>query len=507
MTSMPPAARAGWSVSRLAAVAATVLVSAAFLLLVAGAVAHRDVPWTLKAILLLLFVASGAAPIFGAAVLIVLLPLVTVMAEGRLGAGLTDVLLLTFLSGASLRLALADRDRLERLRGPALVLIVAIIASAVVELHELQAIFPVRPLAAEIWGSVTSGSWIESAEFAFVGAAVRWIAGLVAAVYLERLIRRWPERARWIFPAWVTAGVAGALVTIWYVASRGHSWRALADIALHMRLSALQPDLNAAGSYFALFVLPVLVIGLARRALWLLVLVGPIVLLPFWLAQSRAAIGAVVLTFAAAGVRHFWRQKRGRMVVAGALAGAGVLAAALSVTAHTHVGLGAAAGVRVQLTEVGIQTARRYPVFGVGLGDYVRMSRRWVRPDMKQLYHYAPRGDNAHNNYLQILVELGLPACLLFLALVGTVAWNAWRLPPESTSPELTGMSLGLSAFLISAVFSHPLLAAPVSAAFFLALGITAGLLPPPAAQTRWHGWLVGAGVLFYALSVWWRLS
>src|SRR6187401_1282863 len=113
---MPPPERAGWSPGRLAAVAATVLVSAVFLLLVAGVVAHRGVPWTLKAILLLLLFASGAAPALGAAALIVLLPLATVMADGALGRGLTDVLLLTFLSGASLRLAHTDRDCRERLR-------------------------------------------------------------------------------------------------------------------------------------------------------------------------------------------------------------------------------------------------------------------------------------------------------------------------------------------------------------------------------------------------------
>jgi len=507
MTSMPPAKHAGWSSRRLGGLAATVLVSAVFLLLVAGAVAHREVPWTLKAILLLLLAASGAAPVLGAAALIVLLPLATVMAGGALGRGLTDVLLLTFLSGASLRLTFPDYDLPGRLRGPALVLIVAVVASAVVELQALQTVFPVRPLASELWSSVTSGSWIVSADFVSVREAVRWIAGLVAAVYLERLIWRWPGSTWWIVRAWLTAGVAGGIVTAWYVTPRGHSWGELLNIFLHERVSALQPDLNAAGSYFALFVIPAVVVGLRRRSVWVLVGVVPLTLLPFWLAQSRAAIGAVVLTLAAAGVRQLWRQKRGRLAVVSALGGAGVLAAALIVTAQTHIGLGGAAGVRVELAEVGLLTSRHYPVFGVGLGDYIRMSRRWVRPEMVQLYNYLPRGENAHNNYLQILVELGLPACLIFLVLVGTVVWSAWRLPPESRSPELTGMALGVTAFLISAFFGHPLLLAPVSAAFFLGLGISAGLLPPRAVQARWRHWLVGAGVLFYLLSVWWRIG
>ena len=74
MTSLLPVELSGWSRRRLAAIAATVLVSAVFLLFAVGVVAHRGVPWTIKATVLLLFVASSAAPAFGAAALIVLLP-------------------------------------------------------------------------------------------------------------------------------------------------------------------------------------------------------------------------------------------------------------------------------------------------------------------------------------------------------------------------------------------------------------------------------------------------
>jgi O-antigen ligase len=219
----------------------------------------------------------------------------------------------------------------------------------------------------------------------------------------------------------------------------------------------------------------------------------------------------VIVLCAHEGLRLL-RSRRVRLAAGAVVLGLAAMAALLVATARSHVGLGAAAQIRVQLTEVGLATARRYPVFGVGLGDYVRMSRRWIAPDMTALLHFASQGENAHNNYLQIVVELGIPAGLVFLAMVGRMAalgWSGWddrRARSEMPTPELEGLALGFSAFLLSAVFGHPLLIPLVSATFFLALGLLAGLAPVPAPRGPNRALAIQAAVLFYAVSLVWRL-
>jgi hypothetical protein len=71
--------------------------------------------------------------------------------------------------------------------------------------------------------------------------------------------------------------------------------------------------------------------------------------------------------------------------------------------------------------------------------------------------------------------------------------------------PIERGMALGIVAFLISALFGHPLLVPLVGAAFFVALGLTAGTVGPSDRPVPWAEavtWLM-AGV--YLGSLLWR--
>jgi hypothetical protein len=280
----------------------------------------------------------------------------------------------------------------------------------------------------------------------------------------------------------------------------------LAWLLQHVRMSVLHPDLNAAGSYFSLFVVAAIVVWFRQRLGWL-VLTLPLLLLAFGLARSRAAIGSVVLVLTAWTSSIMLRSMRMRVALGVAVLGACMLGGTLLFTSQSNVGFDQALAVRVQMTEVGIRTALRDPWFGVGLGDYIRMSRRWITPEMTLLRGFAPQGENAHNNFLQILVELGLPACLFFIYLTGSVARLGWTMDRGELSPEATGLALGLSAFLLSAFFGHPLLIPQVAAAFFLALGLTAGLGPAPRVRTRAVTSIFRGTAAFYLLSLLWRLA
>jgi O-antigen ligase len=158
--------------------------------------------------------------------------------------------------------------------------------------------------------------------------------------------------------------------------------------------------------------------------------------------------------------------------------------------------------VRLDLIASGVEAWKRSPIFGVGLSDYISVTRRFVSPDMTLLRAMAPTGENAHNNLLQIAVELGLPACAAVLWLIWAAAGPAMA---TRAGPIERGMALGIVAFLISALFGHPLLVPLVGAAFFVALGLTAGTVGPSDRPVPWAEavtWLM-AGV--YLGSLLWR--
>jgi O-antigen ligase len=76
---------------------------------------------------------------------------------------------------------------------------------------------------------------------------------------------------------------------------------------------------------------------------------------------------------------------------------------------------------RTELWQVGLRIVRAHPVGGVGVGNYVQASPQYVlAPGV--LRHtqliFAQEPKPAHNTYLQVAGELGIPGLLLFLAVI-----------------------------------------------------------------------------------------
>jgi O-antigen ligase len=494
----------------------TGLCAAALFTIPLSALPHEpEIVWWLKIALLALGVLSALSPIGGVAVLAIALPLTTAI-DALAGwtpapAELTDGLMLACVAGASWRLAMPARGSTTRLGPPALLFGAVVIASAIVDLYGLHVVAPQRPVLDEIWRHLTVRYWLDIREFVVLHTAVRWIAGLTLAVYIERLLRASPDRAPFVLRIWIIAAIAGSLLTVLRLAeivmSRNDGVIAtLAWVARDLRISVLQPDVNAAGSYFALFLLPAVVVGWRRRRYWILAIAAPLATLAFALARSRAAIGAVVAVGAAAWGTGGSRSPRVRVAGCVLLVAAGLSIFAAIARSHSHVRLARAAIVRAQMTTVAVRTIRNYPAFGVGLSNYIPRSQRFVTPDMTLLIGFAPNGENAHNNYLQVAAELGIPAGVLFLWLMTAAVVPAWTRRHAAGSPEYEGMALGLTSFLVSAAFHQPWLVPEVFAVFMLAMGVTAGLAPAPGRIS--HGWvrdIALAGTVFYALSILWR--
>lgn len=472
---------------------------------------HPDFGVGFKTLIVVIAALGATLPVAGVVALCVFLPIsvaIHVLIDATAaGVDLTDAWLLAFLCGASVRVGHAAICRPTRLGAAALVLMTAVVTSTVVEFAALQAVVPRQPLLRDFWHYLTTNYWIDWLDFPVAHLAIRWVIWLLVAIYVEYIVRHAPRRADVVWRMWLLGGCAGACIVIARIAEvlvRAGAADGPTALALlrGLRLSVLHSDLNAAGSYFALFLVPAFVVA-ARGRHWATTGAVPLLLIAFAVARSRAAMGAVVLVLVVVWGRAAAASRRvTRLLMVGGAA-AVVIASVVAFTARSNVALPQAIEVRVDLSRVALKTIARNPIFGVGLADYVRLSRLQMTADMPLLLSFAPNGENAHNNFLQLAAELGVPAVLVLLLLVGPVAALGWR---ATSTPVVTGMAMGLSAFLFSACLGHPFLIPLVGAGFFLALGVTSGLaLPAPPLNPIVRGacWALAA---FYAVSLVWRL-
>ncbi len=123
--------------------------------------------------------------------------------------------------------------------------------------------------------------------------------------------------------------------------------------------------------------------------------------------------------------------------------------------------------IRQQLARVGFQMAREAPLFGIGVGRFFTESARFASPELRQYY----TAQNAHNQVLQILGELGTPWAWLFLALLACSLTPGWR-PDAVVTGDGRPLILGLVGWLFAQPADASALVPEVAAAFWLALGL-----------------------------------
>jgi O-antigen ligase len=240
---------------------------------------------------------------------------------------------------------------------------------------------------------------------------------------------------------------------------------------------------NQFGTYLLMFI-PVLISGLVQ---------------PRWLAWVLAsgAVGLLLLT-----------RSEGAMVAALATAGLGLLvrsaklpairtlAVVAAIVAATGVGLVLTTIPAERLNEVsdgryflfqaGLRMVRESPWFGVGLGTFYR--------DLGSFYPAGAQGRevhaHAHNLYLQIVAELGLPGFLAFLRPFWILAVRVRQVP--SLSPIQRGLLAGVVAVLLHSLTDYTLWIAPV----WLLFWIYVGALSVATNSERSHPGAVAAGDL-----------
>lgn len=89
---------------------------------------------------------------------------------------------------------------------------------------------------------------------------------------------------------------------------------------------------------------------------------------------------------------------------------------------------------------------RDYPLTGIGWGAYLWTYPAYdffiQNPDVK-IFH-------AHNMYLHMMAEVGIPAFLLFAAIIVRTVYMAVRVAKRSTDKWLAGMAMGVIAAMLS---------------------------------------------------------
>jgi O-antigen ligase len=471
--------------------------------------AYGGVSWLFGALLILLVLLTAYRPPAGLAALALVLPLSFGLAPtspGLVTTQVTECFVLVFLVGSAARAAFdPGPSGHSRLALPALVVVlIALAAGLIATLAQFES---QRAALREIAQAFTT-KYFPGGVAMGLQPAFRWAELACLAYYVETAMRRRPAWRHIVLTAWLAASAATAaqsLLRLMEIAVvRGHGLFGTVEVLRVTRLSPLYGDLNAAGSLFAMLTVIAVVYAVRARSRIVVAATVPFLLFAFLATQSRAAVLAVIVTLGFLFTRYLMRSRRRALAAVVLLAVAGGFGAMTMVTRPTHVSAGAALNSRVEMGKIALKIARETPIFGVGPGFFQVASRDYLEPGFVAQFPEAQHGENAHNNFLQVLAELGL------IGLAGFV-WFLWRVvrpPPESGADGIASGAVvsGLAAFFISALFGHPLLVPEIATAAFFACGLAAGMAPPREADGR-AGRLVSWVLLgFVLVTLPWRV-
>jgi len=444
-------------------------------------------PLPLKALLLLIASLAAAAPSQGLLVVSGLFPIAgvlgTVLHVTWRGSDVGRSLIAAFLLGWFVHLV---RTRTRAAAStpvfPVLAAAMVVCASAVVSTLKTAALEGSLRGVGDGLRSILTGDYINlPAGFEPVYAAldilfalalfsaVRWITRQPDGIGTRQVVR--------MLALGVTAAAALNVVRLIQISiSAPHPLMTARWYLQWLRINVQYADMNAAGSVFGMVLL--IAIGLLRSAtrwrsaLW----IGTVAVLAaaLWLAGSRSAIAAVLLSGGAAAFVDARARLRGRI---GHLArvGAMLVFAAVAVfmlvrfpRTFANADPSIAVASRMEMLERGFRMLRDHPVFGVGTGRFLGESGRYATPG-------SFGQENAHNSYLQILAELGLTGFIAFAWIFVAAASDLWR--AFQTNPWLRWMAAGTASYLLTAFSGHPLIVFEAAIPFWIVLGATPGSL------------------------------
>jgi hypothetical protein len=437
---------------------------------------------------------------------------------------LLEVFVLALLAGAALRAS----ARAAPLPGrPFDLCVLALIALA---LASCLALLPMAALRggtdawpSAVWTLLTREYFLHPEHFVIVQRTALLVEGGALAILVAHALRSRSDALR-LSAMIVVGGVSAAVLNLYRLLEvslrRGSLAEALIDALLTLRLNTQYSDLNAAGSYFALVtILAACHAGIystrARLHLAAVLLLGG----ALWITGSRVALAAaflgtlVVILGRRYGGRLRWPLSRRALLMASAALLVLFVSMVFLLSAARHGSFRYSVATRAGLVEAGLRMVGDRPLLGVGVSQYYALFPRYVPEDLHRLFAqelgYEITHENAHNQFVQVLAELGVLGLAAFLALLACALWG-WR---SSERWRLAAVA-AVGGFLLTAMAGHPLLIPMVSVPFWTVLGLAAAgrndtAAPGDTRTRRRLAWgLAGLLVLLAATMPWrWRLE
>jgi O-antigen ligase len=451
--------------------ALALVLGTAFLVVLIATVRQPVLPWQVQILACALFGITVVRPILGLLVFAGLFPLGAPLAILTASPALPEMMLLAFLAAAGIRLTIDRTLPPSQLAAPTIVLSVLVAASQVLQLSTLQQrTADVSPFLTSLWRHLTL-SYFGEPDFGPFHLLLVWLEALALAAFAELILRGNPAAGRSVVRMLVISGSAlGAFsaLRLTEISIRTETPLTSAlDYMWRLRFNSFYADLNAAGSLFALWLVTAIWLAWRGRQWWAVV-PALFLTLALWLAGSRAALAGAV-----GGLGLIWiaavRPAKRTILTAGGIALILILVGVGTSVRNTSASN--AAHFRVEMTREALRLTAGAPVFGIGLDNFRRASY-----------------ENAHNNFLQIMAELGVVGLVAFVWLLVPAFHNVFRRTAAGTATlEMLGLAGGIAAFLLSALLGHPLLIEHIRAFFFLTLGIATGLSALESAPLMGH--------------------
>lgn len=141
---------------------------------------------------------------------------------------------------------------------------------------------------------------------------------------------------------------------------------------------------------------------------------------------------------------------------------------------ETLVGNTLSLGFRQEVWQWGVTAVQDFPFTGVGLGAFRHVVRRFYPVNITPTYDIA----HAHNLYLQMALDVGLPGLIVYLAIISVILycaiWAARR--DESLRPYLIGLVATLGTLHIFGLADTLALGAKPHILFWLIISLIAAM-------------------------------
>lgn len=426
-----------------------------------------------------------------------------------------EALVVAFAAGYCLRAAATRTDRpSSRIGPPVFVMGAVVVASVMMQIFVEVWRFGPAPTQEKLWGLVTHYYFVTHDSADPIDAGMRLIESLILLGAASSLAQRHPRFSRRLLQAIVFGAAAAATLNLWRLWDASlrfnRPFEAFLRYLSTQRVNVHYADLNAAGSYFVMALFAALGLALVpKQRRW--IPAAAVIAASVWLTGSRSAMlaGILALLLPAAAYVSSHAVRTGTRTLA---IGAAAVVLSLAVAAGAYLlpqrgnqqSAGMATAVRWEMAQTSLRMTASRPSFGVGIGSYYARSGEFASPELLQIFPPAVH-ENAHNNFFQILAELGIVGLAVFLWLLVKAAMLcvAW-IRDGPRDPVRWSTVAGLLAFVLSWLGGHPLLIDEPAFSFWLLLGTACGsgawvASPDQTARIRW---IITTAILAIAVSV-----